>query len=114
MVKVSTSRLEWRKGTPIANSGDNLPIKTWFDNPTNRLSFFDATNEAKITEVWVPKLLYLPAELAHETITKKRTPWELFVSIHKWKVDRGQAVGEFTAPAKKLVSPCGNPRRHDR
>ena len=27
MVKVNSSRLEWRKATPIANAGDNSPIE---------------------------------------------------------------------------------------
>ena len=76
-------------------------MDTHYNNPANKYSFFDASNETKsTTKVNIPKLPTPPAEIALKISQTPTTPWELHGLIEAWEADKGDDVNTLMVPIK--------------
>ena len=72
-----------------------------YNNPANKYSFFDVSNEKKSTQkVNIPKLPTPPAKIALKIAQTPTTPWELHGLIEAREADKGDDVKALMVPIK--------------
>ena len=112
-MKVKKTYFEWIKGKPIKDASDSGPIASFYDDATNRMSFFNPSGTETEpllvdTDVWFPRMPMIPAEVAVIVASIPTTPWELYAHLVDYETDRHQKVKDMLAPVKHwaLVASC--------